>query len=69
MTLSSLRAVAQRAGETKEFSCSPREAVVCVHEQARGNWNTWQYDFSRAQANPKTVTCGDWTALWRGVAT
>lgn len=51
-------------GETRHYSCPPREAVVCAAEQERGNWNTWTYDFSRARANLRTVSCGEWTAVW-----
>lgn len=41
---------------------SPEQAVVCADYQSRGNFNTWTYDYSRAQRGPsgRTVSCGDW---------
>ena len=54
--------------EERYYTCPPVEAVVCAYEQARGNANTWQYDFKTHPMlafgqSGKTVFCGDWGAL------
>ena len=54
-----------RTGEEHVFSCPANEAVVCAFEQERKNYNTWDYDYSKAivSKSGKTVACGDWMAL------
>jgi len=54
-----------KTGEEQIFSCPANEAVVCAFEQERKNWNTWDYDYSKATISKsgKTVICGDWTAI------
>jgi hypothetical protein len=47
------------------YSLPPEEAVVCAHEQSKGNYNTWDYS---KKPHPllrdagRFVSCGDWTA-------
>lgn len=46
---------------------TPAQAVVAAHEQAdRGNFNTWNYDWTKAKVSDsrETVACGDWTAKY-----
>lgn len=43
---------------------TPQQAVVNAYEQfTRGNWNTWEYDYSQAKLTPSGLhwNCGDWT--------
>lgn len=44
---------------------TPAEAVVAAHEQSKGNFNTWSYDFTQAKVGPSgmTVLCGDFSAM------
>jgi hypothetical protein len=45
---------------------TPAQAVVAAYYQAEiGNFNTWNYDWSKAKVSDsgKTVACGDWTAV------
>ena len=28
----------------REYSCSPREAVIAAYAQSKGDWNTWEYE-------------------------
>lgn len=51
-----------RTGAKQEYSCAALEAVVSAHEQSKGNWNTWTYDFGAARTAGKTVYCGDFAA-------
>lgn len=53
-------------GEERTFAgISPAAAVVNAYEQAKGNNNTWAYDYSQAKVSKSggTVSCGDWTAI------
>jgi hypothetical protein len=52
-------------GEEHDYTCPANEAVVCAFEQARKNYSTWDYDYSKAivSKSGKTVSCGDWVAL------
>ena len=51
-------------GEIQAFSQPPQAAVVAAYEQARGNWNTWLYDYSQAKMGPSgaVVCCGEFCA-------
>jgi hypothetical protein len=44
---------------------APEKAVVCADYQSGGDFNTWAYDFSRAEFGPsgRTVFCGDQAAI------
>lgn len=55
-------------GEVLTYSSSPEQAVVAAFEQSRGNFNTWDYDFSKAviTTNGRTVYCGDFSAFMKG---
>jgi hypothetical protein len=49
-------------GKVQHYSCPPQTAVVCADEQSRGNYNTWDYDLTRARLiNDRTWVCGDHT--------
>jgi len=37
---------------------SPERAVVCAHEQSKKNYNTWDYDFSKAKRVGNKAYCG-----------
>lgn len=40
----STRVFSLRTGkEVGEYSLAPRQALIAAHEQARGNYNTWDY--------------------------
>ena len=48
------------------YTCSPREAVIAAHAQARGDWNTWDYEKRYGHLvteGRRVITCGDFTAI------
>ncbi len=51
-------------GEIQIFHLPPQAAVVAAYEQARGNWTTWSYDYSRAkvECGGQMVCCGAFSA-------
>ena len=55
--------------EKKIYSCSPREAVIAAYAQAKGDWNTWdyekRYDYLVEEAL-HTFLCGDWSVFKDG---
>ncbi len=53
-------------GEEQTYmDISPRMAVTCAFEHARGNDNTWTYDWrdTVVSRSGKTVSRGDWCAM------
>jgi len=56
-------------GETLHYSCEPSQAVICAFEQARANFNTWQYLSPATHPHYRRTklghSCGDWAALDR----
>ena len=52
--------------ERKDYSCTPRQAVIAAFAQEKGDFNTWQYEErygTRVQEGKHTFLCGDWSAL------
>ena len=51
---------------TRDYTCSPREAVIASFAQAEKNdYNTWDYKerYDHLVTEGEThVTCGNWTA-------
>lgn len=58
------------SAEHQLFSCEPKAAVVAAFEQARDNWNTWDYlPFDKHPESFEaelTVVCGDFAAFKSG---
>ena len=54
-----------KAEWTTGYFLAPEQAVVCAWYQARGNYNTWDYDFTKAVygKSGKTVFCGEFSAM------
>lgn len=55
--------------ETREYSCSPREAVIAAYAAARGDWNTWDYELhygSRVRESELCYSIGDWATFKDG---
>lgn len=61
------RVVNLATGEERHYTLAARDAVVAAWEQARGNWNTWNYPTSAApvRTGKYTVGAGDWCVLLR----
>ena len=56
-------------GDTQDYTCTPREAVVAAFAQSKKDWNTWDYK-KRYDAlvleSEKTIGCGDFAAFKDG---
>lgn len=56
------------SGEFKTYGpgIPPRKAVICAYAQAKGDWNTWDYDKkydSQVKESESTFLLGDWSAF------
>jgi len=53
-------------GPTQAYTLPPASAVVAAYEQARGNWNTWEYQADHPELlfgpSCRTVFCGQFAA-------
>ncbi len=53
----------EKINEELEYSCSPKEAVVCAYEQnVKKNFNALDYDYSQAIEGKFGWICGDYWA-------
>lgn len=51
-------------GEKKDYTCSPRQAVIAAYAQDHNDWNTWDYEKRYGQlveSSQHTWLVGDWT--------
>lgn len=56
-------------GETRTYSCPPRQAVIAAYAQDRGDNHTWDYETrygSRVVEGERSWGLGDWATLKGG---
>ena len=49
------------------YTCTPRQAVMAPFAQSHRDFNTWDYETRYGELvlyGKKTVSCGDFCALW-----
>jgi hypothetical protein len=55
--------------ETKEYTCSPRDAVTAAYAQEHGDFNTWNYEQKYGLLIRERRACyglGDWATFKDG---